>query len=133
MSSKSKLTPAEWEVMQAAWDLENAVTVRDVLEHLHPEGGKAYTTIQTVMNILEKKKLLSRQKIGLVNFYTPTLSRQDITRGEMSRLVNGVFSGSIAAVASTLMSLEDFDLDDLAEIRALLARREEELKGESDG
>ena len=133
MSSKSKLTTAEWEVMKASWDLESAVTVRDVLEHLHPEGGKAYTTIQTVMNILEKKKLLSRQKIGLVNFYTPTLSRQDITRGEMSRLVNGVFSGSIAAVASTLMSLEDFDLDDLAEIRALLARREEELKGESDG
>ena len=133
MSKKSQLTPAEWEVMQAAWDLESPVTVRDILETLHPDGGKAYTTIQTVMNVLEKKKLLTRRKIGLVNFYTPTLSRQDITRGEMSRLVEGVFSGSIAAVANTLMSLEDFDLNDLAEIRALLARREEELKGESDG
>lgn len=132
MSHKSKLTPAEWEVMQGAWDLEKPVTVRDILEHLHPDGGKAYTTIQTVMNILEKKKLLSRRKTGLVNFYTPTLSREDITRGEMSRLVDGIFSGSITAVASTLMSLEDFDLDDLAEIRRLLAHRESELKGESD-
>ena len=100
MSTKSKLTPAEWEVMQAAWDRENPVTVRDILEHLHPDGGKAYTTIQTVMNVLEKKKLLTRRKIGLVNFYAPTLSREDITRGEMSRLVDGVFSGSITALCS---------------------------------
>jgi BlaI family transcriptional regulator, penicillinase repressor len=133
MSNKSKLTPAEWEVMQAAWALPGPVTVRDILEHIYPDGGKAYTTIQTVMNILEKKKLLTREKTGLVNFYTPALSREDITRGEMSRLVEGVFSGSIAAVASTLMSLEDFDLDDLAEIRQLLAQRESELQGGSNG
>ena len=133
MANKSKLTPAEWQVMQAAWELENPTTVRDVLEHLHPDGGKAYTTIQTVMNILEKKNLLSRRKIGLVNFYTPTCAREDLTRGEMSRLVDGVFRGSISAVASTLMSLDDCDLEDLAKIRAMLARREEELKGDSDG
>ncbi|MBU8870023.1 MAG: BlaI/MecI/CopY family transcriptional regulator [Gemmatimonadales bacterium] len=133
MSNKSKLTPVEWEVMQTVWDLADPITVRDVLEHLHPNGGKAYTTIQTVMNILEKKKLLSRRKIGLVNFYTPTLSRDDISRSEISRVVEGIFSGSIAAVASTLMSLDDFDLNDLAEIRALLAQREDELKGESNG
>ncbi len=133
MTNKSKLTPAEWEVMQAVWDLEGPTSVRDILEHLHPHGGKAYTTIQTVMSILEKKELLNRRKIGLVNFYTPTLTRDDISRSEMSRVVDGVFSGSIAAVASTLMSLDDFDLSDLAEIRKLLARREEELKGGSHG
>jgi len=129
MANKSKLTPAEWEVMQAAWDLQGEVTVRDVLEHLYPDGGKAYTTVQTVMNILEKKKLLKRKKIGLVNFYRPTRSRDQITRGEMTRLVDGVFEGSIPAVASTLMSLDDFDLDDLEQIRALLKQREDELKG----
>lgn len=141
MTNKSKLTPAEWEVMQAVWDHDGPSTVRDVLERLHPDGGKAYTTIQTVMNVLEKKKLLGRRKIGLVNFYTPNLTREDLSRNEMSRVVDGVFSGSIAAVASTLMSLDDFDLDDLAEIRALLANREKELaselkkdlKGGSDG
>ncbi len=129
MANKSKLTPAEWDVMQAAWDLSGDVTVRDVLEHLHPDGGRAYTTIQTVMNILEKKKLLKRKKIGLVNFYRPTRSRDQITRGEMTRLVDGVFDGSISAVASTLMSLDDFDLDDIEQIRTLLKQREDELKG----
>ena len=133
MASKPKLTPAEWDVMQTVWDLGEAVSVRDVLEHLYPEGQRAYTTVQTVMNILEKKNLLSRKKIGMVNFYQPTCTRESITRSEMHRLVDGVFSGSIPAVASTLMSLEDFDLDDLAQIRELLLQREEELKGDSNG
>ena len=128
MSGKTKLTPAEWETMQAVWALGETVTVRDVLEHLYPQGEKAYTTVQTVMNILVKKKLLKRDKIGLVGFYTPTNSREETTRQETSRLVTGIFGGSIPAVASSLMSLDDVDLQDIAEIKKLIRLREEELK-----
>jgi len=128
MSGKTKLTPAEWEIMQAVWALGEAVTVRDVLEHLYPQGEKAYTTVQTVMNILVKKKLLLRNKIGLVGFYTPTNSQEETTRQETSRLVAGIFGGSIPAVANSLMSLDDIDLEDIAEIKRLIRRREDELK-----
>jgi BlaI family penicillinase repressor len=128
MTARPKLTPAEWEIMQAVWDLGGSVSVRDVLEHLYPGGEKAYTTVQTVMNTLEKKKLLSRRKTGLVNFYAPTRSRDETTRSEMTTLVSRVFGGSVPALANTLMSLDDVDLDDLAEIKRLLARRERELK-----
>jgi BlaI family penicillinase repressor len=132
MTARPKLTPAEWEIMQAVWDLGGSVSVRDVLEHLYPGGEKAYTTVQTVMNTLEKKKLLSRRKTGLVNFYAPTRSRDETTRSEMTTLVSRVFGGSVPALANTLMSLDDVDLDDLAEIKRLIARRERELKeGES--
>ena len=129
MANKSRLTPAEWEIMQAVWAFEKAVTVRDVLEHLYPSGEKAYTTVQTVMNTLVTKELLSRDKIGMVGFYTPTNSREKTTLEETSRLVTKVFGGSIPAVASSLMSLDDLDLDDIAEIKRLIRRREEELKG----
>jgi BlaI family penicillinase repressor len=129
MSGKKKLTPAEWEIMEAVWAFEEAVTVRDVLEHLYPGGEKAYTTVQTVMNTLVNKKLLSRDKIGMVGFYTPTNSREETTLQETSRLVTKVFGGSIPAVASSLMSLDGLDLDDLAEIKKLIRRREDELKG----
>jgi len=125
---KPKLTPAEWEIMQAVWDLDSPVSVRDVLEHLYPGGEKAYTTVQTVLNILEKKQLLRREKTGLVNFYTPVPSREDATRSEMDSLISRVFGGSIPALANSLMSLDDVDLDDLAAIRRLIARRERELK-----
>ena len=128
MSGKPKLTPAEWEIMQAVWNLEGAVTVRDVLEHLYPDGEKAYTTVQTVMNTLVKKQLLSRDKIGLVGFYSPTRTRDEATRQETSRLVTRIFGGSIPAVANSLMSLDDVGLDDLAEIKRLIEEREDELK-----
>jgi len=128
MTPKPKLTPAEWEIMQAAWELGRPVSVRDVLEHLYPSGEKAYTTVQTVMNTLEKKKLLSRRKTGLVNFYQPTRSREETTRSEMTTLVKRVFGGSLPAMANTLMSLDEIDLEDLAEIKRTIARRERELK-----
>ena len=130
MSAKPKLTPAEWEIMQAVWSFDEAVSVRDVLEHLYPDGKKAYTTVQTVMNTLVRKKLLVRRKIGLVGFYAPTRSREEATRQETSSLVARIFGGSIPAVANSLMSLDDVDLDDLKEIKKLIRRREAELKGE---
>ena len=130
---QDKLTPAEWEIMQAVWELDGNVTVRDVLERLYPAGEKAYTTVQTVMSTLEKKGLLARRKLGLVNFYTPTRSRDEATRREMSTLVARLFGGSVPALANSLVSLDDVDLDDLAEIRRLIARRERELKKKEGG
>jgi predicted transcriptional regulator len=128
MTTKPKLTPAEWEVMQAVWTFPEPVSVRDVLEHLYPEGEKAYTTVQTVMNTLVKKNLLVRKKIGLVGFYGPTRTREEATRQETSSLVSRIFGGSIPAVANSLMSLDDVDLEDLKEIKKLIRRREAELK-----
>ena len=129
MTAKPKLTPAEWEIMQAVWTFDEAVSVRDVLEHLYPEGEKAYTTVQTVMNHLVKKNLLVRKKVGLVGFYAPTNTLEEATRQETSSLVSRIFGGSIPAVANSLMSLDDVDLDDLAEIKKLIRQREAELKG----
>ena len=129
MTAKPKLTPAEWEIMQAVWTFDEAVSVRDVLEHLYPEGEKAYTTVQTVMNHLVKKNLLVRNKVGLVGFYAPTNTLEEATRQETSSLVSRIFGGSIPAVANSLMSLDDVDLDDLAEIKKLIRQREAELKG----
>jgi predicted transcriptional regulator len=132
MSKKDKLTPAEWGIMEAVWELGGAPSVRDVLEHAFPGGEKAYTTVQTVMNTLEKKGLLRRRKIGLVNFYRPTRTRKALLKAEMSSLVKRVFGGSIPAVANTLLELDDLDLSEIRRIKALVADKERELKGDED-
>ena len=113
MSKTPRLTPAEWEIMTAVWRLDGPVSVRDVLESAYPNGEKAYTTVQTVMNTLEKKKLLDREKTGLVNFYTPTKSKEDASRSEMASLVTRVFGGSIPALANSLLSLDDLSLEEI--------------------
>ena len=130
MGSNNQLTPAEWEIMDTVWSLKGAPSVREVVERAYPNGEKAYTTVQTVMNVLEKKGLLRRQKIGLVNFYTPTRRRQEMVRKETKTLISRIFNGSAPALANFLIDQEDFDLDDIQNMKKLLERKESQLKGE---
>lgn len=128
MPRKPELTPAEWEIMEAVWDLGGAPSVRQVLERAYPAGEKAYTTVQTVMNTLVKKALLKRKKVGLVGFYRPTRSREDLTAAETRSLLRRAFGGSVPALADSLINLEDVELEEIRAIKALLAERERELE-----
>lgn len=129
MSKTEKLTPVEWEIMEAIWNLGGAPSVREVLEYAFPDGQKAYTTVQTVMNILEKKGLLKRSKKGLVNFYEPSKSREQMIKSEMSQLVFRMFDGSIPAFANYLIKFENLSLKEIESIKKLLDDKEAELKG----
>jgi predicted transcriptional regulator len=130
MSKQPKLTPAEWIIMKTVWELDRPASVRDVLEHAFPNGERAYTTVQTVMNTLEKKKLLRHEKTGLVNFYSPTRPQDEVIKAEMASLVSRVFGGSIPALANSLLSLEDLSLEEIERIKALIDDKERELRGE---
>ena len=128
MVKKVKLTPAEWEIMNAIWEMEGECSVRDVLEHSYANGEKAYTTIQAFMNILEKKNILQRRKIGLVNFYTPSRSRDEVVNAEISSILSKIFYGSVSALASSLMSMENVNLDEIKRIKTLINKKEKELE-----
>ena len=130
MSKQNKLTPVEWEIMEAIYEIGGSPTVRDVLEHAFPSGEKAYTTVQTIMNTLEKKKLLKRKKTGLVNFYKPSRSREELVQAEMSSLVAQIFGGSIPALANSLLSLDGLGLEEIRKIKALINKKEKSLKAD---
>ncbi|MCJ7812678.1 BlaI/MecI/CopY family transcriptional regulator, partial [bacterium] len=121
--SNNKLTPVEWEIMETIWKLKGSPSVREVLEHTFPNGEKAYTTVQTIMNTLEKKGLLTRKKIGLVNFYTPTKSRTDMVKVEMSSVLSRIFDGSTPALANYLINTENLTLDEIKKIKELLKEK----------
>ncbi len=130
MPNNVKVTPVEWEIMEAIWELGGSPSIREVREFAFSRGEKAYTTVQTIMNNLEKKGLLKREKIGLVNFYKPMKSRQQMVKTEMSALIARVFDGSVPALANHLINVESFSLEEIKRIRALLDRKEAELRGE---
>ena len=132
MSAADKLTPVEWEIMGAIWKLGGSPSVREVLEFAFPNGEKAYTTVQTVMNILEKKGLLKRKKQGLVNFYRPTRNKDQMIKSEMSQLVSRMFSGSIPAVANYLIKSGELSLKEIEKIKELLEKKEAELRSDKN-
>lgn len=126
MAETRELTPAEWEIMDVVWAIDGATTVRDVLEHAYPGGEKAYTTVQTIMNTLVRKKMLRRKKTGMVNFYSARRSRRSVVRAETSSLLTRGFKGSVFALASTLLSLDRLDADEIKQLKELIREKERE-------
>ena len=124
-----KPTAVEWELMEAIWELGGAPSVREVLEFQYPNGEKAYTTVQTIMNNLVKKGVLSAKKIGLVNFYAPTKTRVQMVEQETSSLVARIFHGSVPAFANFLIDSGSLTLDEIEHIKKALDQREKDLRG----
>ena len=124
MTAKKRLAEAEWEVMDGVWHLDRQVMVRDVVDYLYPNREKAYTTVQTIMNILFEKGVLNRQKIGPVNVYKSALSRKDSARDETRTLVSRMFEGSFGALATYLVDSGELSQKELDELRALIEARE---------
>ena len=129
MAKKRRLAEVEWEVMDGVWQFERQVTVRDVVNHVYPNGEKAYTTVQTIMNILAEKGVLDREKIGPVNVYKPALSRKDVAQAETRTLVSRMFEGSFGALATYLVDSGELSQKELDELRALIEEREKAKEG----
>jgi predicted transcriptional regulator len=124
MSGPRKLAEAEWRVMNAVWGHNKPVTVREIHQHLYPNGEKAYTTVQTILNILFEKGFLRREKIGMVNFYFPAVAREVFARDETKSLVARMFQGSFGALATFLVDAGDLSAEELAQLRALIEAKE---------
>lgn len=127
MKKPNNLTPLEWELMNVIWKFEQfPVTVRQVLEKAYPEGEKAYTTVQTIMNHLVEKEFLARKKIGPVNVYSPRISAEELQSNETQRFVQKVFGGSFFSLANFLLSSDRLTQDELARLKAMLNEKSEE-------
>lgn len=70
-------------VMAEVWSAGRPVRVRDVLSAINRRKHLAYTTVQTVMEVLHRKGWLSRSKDGRANLYAATASREDYIAGLM--------------------------------------------------
>ena len=123
-----KLSPLEWEIMNIIWDQKKQISVRDILNAAYPEGQKAYTTIQTIMNNLESKGYLKKSKIGLVNFYYPVQVKKDIVVNETSGFVKRVYNGSFKALANYIVDSDTLSLNEIKELKKLIKQKEVQLK-----
>ncbi len=91
----STLTPQELTIMKVIWRLENA-TVRDVYEALRKRREIAYTTVMTMMNILEEKGFLTKVKVERAFEYRPAQPRHVIVGGLVRDFLDRVFDGAAA-------------------------------------
>ena len=111
------LTPQELEIMKVVWEHGRA-TVRDVYEALLRERKIAYTTVMTMMNVLERKGHLRKKPEGRSFLYQPTRTRKQVVGTMVRDFVDRVFGGSAEPLLVHLVEdhhLTPEELDDLAQ------------------
>ncbi len=126
MSSRANLdalSQYEWLIMNHIWEVESA-SAREVMEALPEEAQRAYTTIQTYMERLVDKGYLTKEKIGMVNFYTTNIPRESVVDGATNNFIDKVFQGSGSSLAAYLLKNNKLNQKDLEKIRDVLERGE---------
>src|SRR4029453_4351281 len=89
------LTPQELAIMKVVWRLEQA-TVRDVYEALRAKRQIAYTTVMTMMKILQEKGYLKSSRAERASVYRPAPPRQQVVGAIVRDFVDRVFDGAAA-------------------------------------
>ena len=115
------LTEAELEIMNHVWRMGSA-SVRQTMEALGPDRKVAYTTVATILKILEDKGFLKSRKHYGVLCYTPKIARQDYESVSLRHLVTNVFQGAPSALVNRLLDEEDWTPEELQAMRDRIRR-----------
>jgi BlaI family penicillinase repressor len=117
------LTPQELEIMKLVWKRESA-TVRDIYEALLEQRKIAYTTVMTMMKILETKGYLKKRRHERAFVYRPAQPKSRVIGGMIREFINRVFNGSAEPLLVHLVKTRHIREKDLRAI----ARMIEEIK-----
>ena len=113
----------EMQVLSVLWQ-RGAATVREVMNVMPDGKARAYTTILSVIQVMEKKGLLSHVAEGNAHVYQARVSRQEVTGPWLRGLVRQVFGGSAATALQHLLAEERVSREELDEIKEIIARHE---------
>lgn len=109
-----ELTKAEEKVMKILWSIEKGL-IRDVVKEC--EGPKpAYTTIATIVKILEKKGFVGRKPVANSFEYYPLIEKKQYTSGFMRTFVKSYFSNSFKNMVSEFGNQEDLSTEEMEEL-----------------
>ncbi|HKD08390.1 MAG TPA: BlaI/MecI/CopY family transcriptional regulator [Bryobacteraceae bacterium] len=109
------LTEQELEIMKIVWS-RDSVTVRDVYEALLERRKVAYTTVMTMMKILERKKYLRHTQADRAHVYRAAQPQRKVLGAMVKEFVNRVFNGSAEPLLVHLVEEHNLSAEDLNEI-----------------
>ena len=109
--------------MKVIWRLGGG-TVRDVYGDLRDRRSIAYTTVQTMMNILESKGHLKKQPGDKAQVYAPTRPKQQVVRSMVREFVDRVFDGSARPLLVHLLKEKGLSERERKELQRLLDKEE---------
>jgi predicted transcriptional regulator len=120
------LTEVELQIMTAVWDFSppiGACTIREIHAALSEKREVAYTSVATIVKILEQKKFLTSKRAEKAHLYAPAISRADYEATTLRHVTREVFRGDSSSMVSRLLDEGELSAGELESIRALLDER----------
>ena len=105
--------------MAVLWDKQSA-TVSDVAAALKPKGS--YSTVQTMLRILEQKGYVTHVKEGRAFVYQPVVDQKQARRRALSHLVSRLFNNSPSLLVLNVLEDEQIDRSELAEVKKMIEK-----------
>lgn len=117
--SEKLLTDVELELMSILWRLTEG-SVNDVLANLEQGRHLAYTSVSTILRILEQKKIVKTRKEGRGHVYIPILQKPEYEAQSVNHMIHRVFEGEPVSLVKHLIDSQNLNAQDLREIQILL-------------
>ena len=116
------LTEVELELMNIIWKLGEC-TIKDVQTALPKERDLAYTSVATIMKILEEKKVLSSRKKERAHTYSALVTREEYEGTALRHVTEHLFQGDPKSMVMRLLDESDLSQKELESIRSFLNQR----------
>lgn len=115
----AKPSELEMQILSVLWQ-KGGSTVREVLEAMPDGKERAYTSVLSVMQVMEKKGLLTHTNRGTAHVYTPAVQRKKIIQPFMRKILNEVFGGKPSEMMQALMAEAPIDDQEMAQIQKII-------------
>jgi predicted transcriptional regulator len=113
------LTDAEARVMSVLWERQTA-SVADVVGALKKKKPVTYSTVQTILRILEEKGYVSHEKVARAFIYRPRVDERQARRRALKHLMTRLFNGSPSLLVLNVLEDEQIDADELNRLKKLI-------------
>jgi predicted transcriptional regulator len=113
-----ELTKAQEEILLVLWEIQEGA-VADVVEKL-PEPKPAYTTVATVVKVLEKKGYVARRKYGNIYVYYPVVTKRAYARHVLKDAYKGLFNNSLNQLVSFFVKEKGVPVSELEELKKMI-------------
>lgn len=119
-----ELTNNEEAIMRILWKIERG-TVRDMIDQM-PDPTPPYTTVSSIVRVLEKKGFINHKAYGKTYEYFPAVAKSAYRKKTFNAFLKNYFGGSAKKVVSFLVKEKDLDADEAEEIKKMIDQYEQD-------
>lgn len=113
------LTDAEARVMSVLWQKE-AATVGDVVASLKKKRAVAYSTVQTILRILEEKGYVTHEKLARAFIYRPRVDERQARRRALKHVASRLFNDSLSQLVLNVLEDGHIDGEELGRLKKMI-------------